>query len=50
MQIRMALYDIQVLSTGAIDHKGSSLKLHQAIVLLGTYAIGLQKIAVRAAI
>jgi hypothetical protein len=50
MRIRVALYDIRVLSTGVIDHKESPLKLHQAITLPGTYAIGLQKIAVRAAI
>lgn len=50
VQIRVALYDIQALSTGVINHKESSLKLHQAITLPGTYAIGLQKIAVRAAI
>jgi hypothetical protein len=50
MQIRVALYDIQALSTGVINYKGSSLKLHQAITLPGTYAIGLQKIAARAAI
>jgi hypothetical protein len=31
MQIRVALYDIRVLSTGVINHKESSLKLHQAI-------------------
>lgn len=50
MRIPVALYDIRVLSTGVIDHKESPLKLHQAITLPGTYAIDLQKIAVRAAI